>query len=94
MEIRLDARTNLAGFISYFQVQISSPQSDADIKSQLFNLIAQADNQQNIRVSRVMRQIAVKTKKDGSTMKLIAVLGTIFLPTTLVSVRVPTETKL
>jgi len=58
----------------------------------LFNIVAQEDNQANIRLSREMRKIAIKTKKDGSTMKLIAVLGTIFLPATFVSVRAPSET--
>ncbi len=52
----------------------------------LFNLIAQEDNKVNIELTREMRQIAHKTKEDGSTMKLIAVLGTIFLPGTFVSV--------
>lgn len=52
----------------------------------LFNLIAQEDNKVNIDLTREMRQIARKTKEDGSTMKLIAVLGTVFLPATFVSV--------
>ena len=69
-------------------------QSDADIKSQLFNLIAQEDNQLNIQLSRDMRKTAIKTKKDGNTMKIIAVLGTIFLPATFIAVRAPSKTVL
>jgi hypothetical protein len=36
--------------------------------------------------SEVMRTIAIETKKDGSSMKTIAVLGMLFLPSTLVAV--------
>jgi hypothetical protein len=36
--------------------------------------------------SEVMRTIATETKKDGSSMKTIAALGMLFLPSTLVAV--------
>lgn len=56
------------------------------IHCQIFNLIVQEDNRTNIQLSDEMREIAVKTKQDGSTMKIIAFLGTLFLPATFVSV--------
>jgi len=36
--------------------------------------------------SAVMREIAVETKKDSSSMKTVAVLGMLFLPSTLLAV--------
>jgi Mg2+ and Co2+ transporter CorA len=36
--------------------------------------------------SAVMREIAVKTKKDSSSMKTVTVLGMLFLPSTLLAV--------
>jgi Mg2+ and Co2+ transporter CorA len=36
--------------------------------------------------SAVMREIAVETKKDSSSMKTVTVLGMLFLPSTLLAV--------
>jgi len=46
------------------------------------SILARASQQD----SAVMRAIAVDTKKDSSSMKTIAVLGMLFLPSTLIAV--------
>ena len=46
------------------------------------SFLARASKEDNA----VMRTIATETKKDGSSMKTIAVLGMLFLPSTFVAV--------
>jgi hypothetical protein len=56
------------------------------ITIKLFNLIAQQDNSVNLRMSRLQTDIAGASKRDSSAMKIIAILTTLFLPGTFVSV--------
>jgi len=57
--------------------------------TQLFNLIAQADNDINIGLSKDTKELAVASKRDSSAMKIIAFLTTLFLPGTFVAVSFP-----
>jgi hypothetical protein len=82
LEMRLQVQQNVVS-IDNMAVILDS----IDRAYQIFNLIAQEDNRTNIQLSSEMRRIAVKTKRDGSVMKTIAFLGTVFLPATFVSVQ-------
>ena len=52
----------------------------------LFNLIAQADTKVNIGLAKDSKEIAAASKKDSSTMTIIAVLTTLFLRGTFITV--------
>ena len=52
----------------------------------VFNFIAQQENRINRIVAENGAQIAAASKRDGAAMKAIAVVATIFLPLTFVSV--------
>jgi hypothetical protein len=51
------------------------------------NLIAQQDVALSIEVATDSRELAAASRRDGSEMKIIAILGTIFLPGTFTAVR-------
>jgi len=56
------------------------------ILPQVHNLIAQEDNLRNIELARDSKTIAVASKQDSSIMKVLAVLGTLFLPASFIAV--------
>lgn len=49
------------------------------------NLIAQEDNMRNIELVRDSKVIATASKRDSSIMKVLAVLGTLFLPASFIA---------
>jgi hypothetical protein len=50
-------------------------------------MISQKDAKTNGNISRINLRVAKMTRRDGSLMKFIAVLGMIFLPATFIAVR-------
>jgi len=53
--------------------------------SQLFSLLTHMDAEINIELAHASRELAEATRKDGSSMKTIAILSMIFLPATFFS---------
>ncbi|KAK4165313.1 hypothetical protein QBC43DRAFT_315695 [Cladorrhinum sp. PSN259] len=51
----------------------------------LFNLISQQDSSLNIGIASDSKELAAASKRDSSSMKIIAVLTTLFLPGTFIS---------
>jgi hypothetical protein len=60
----------------------------ADSSAQVFQFMAQKDAKVNIQLATTSTLIARETKKDGSSMKTIAVLTMCFLPGTFLAVRI------
>lgn len=58
---------------------------------ELFNRISQKDSELNYGMAADTKEISIATKRDSSSMKVVALLTTIFLPGTFVSVRAPTR---
>jgi Mg2+ and Co2+ transporter CorA len=56
------------------------------IDFEVHNLIAQEDNMRNIELARDSKVIATASKRDSSIMKILAVLGTLFLPASFIAV--------
>ena len=52
----------------------------------LFNLISQQDSSVNIGLAADSKELAAASKRDSSSMKIIAILTTLFLPGTFISV--------
>lgn len=67
---------------------------DTSNSSQVHNLIAQEDNVRNIELARDSKVIATASKRDSSIMKVLAVLGTLFLPASFIAVRITSSPKL
>ncbi|KAI0384083.1 hypothetical protein F5Y04DRAFT_235340 [Hypomontagnella monticulosa] len=51
----------------------------------LFNLISQQENILNLEIARSSRELAAASRRDSSSMKIIAVITTLFLPGTFIS---------
>jgi len=67
------------------EILLSTWRQPAD-QDQVHNLIAQEDSLRNIEVAKDSKIIAGASKRDSGVMKMLAVLGTLFLPGTFISV--------
>ena len=73
-------------------VSVSSPINDAfPDRSQVYNLVAQRDNKDNLKMAKISTDIAAVTKDDSFAMRTIAVMSITFLPGTFVAVSVDIE---
>ena len=59
--------------------------------SQVYNLVAQRDNKDNLKIAKISTEIATLTKDDSFAMRTIAVMSITFLPGTFVAVSVGIE---
>lgn len=64
---------------------INDPFSDS---LEVYNLVAQRDNKDNLKMAKISTDIAALTKDDSFAMRTIAVMSITFLPGTFVAVRV------
>ena len=78
---RLQAQQNFVCRVSILALCIHSL-----LLSQLFNLMSQQDNNMNHEIALDSKEIAAASKRESSTMKIVAVLTTIFLPGTFIAV--------
>jgi hypothetical protein len=53
---------------------------------QVFNLIAQTDNRDNLEMAGISTEIAIVTKEDSFAMRTLSVMSVVFLPGTFVAV--------
>lgn len=54
-------------------------------QQQLYNIIAQKESKLNLQMAADQRRLAHASKRDSTSMKTISLLGTIFLPATLLA---------
>ncbi|RFU31736.1 hypothetical protein B7463_g4618, partial [Scytalidium lignicola] len=54
-------------------------------RSALYNIIAQKQSQLNFQIAGEQRKLAVASKREGSSVKMLSLLGTIFLPGTYIA---------
>lgn len=54
-------------------------------RQQLYNIIAQKESKLNLQMAADQRRLAHASKRDSTSMKTISLLGTIFLPATLLA---------
>lgn len=52
---------------------------------QLYNIIAQKESKLNLQMAGDQRRLAYASKRDSTSMKTISLLGSIFLPATLLA---------
>jgi len=84
-------KIRLAAYEKRIELQMGVVSHLGSLTSQLttvkvHNLIAQEDNMRNIELARDSKVIATSSKRDSSVMKVLAVLGTLFLPASFIAV--------
>jgi hypothetical protein len=81
---RLQAQQNIVS--SYTDSAAIPADGMLNESPQLFNLVSQQDADLNIALAHDSKKLAAASKRDSSAMKIIAILTTIFLPGTFISV--------
>lgn len=95
LKLRVQGQINVVSqylFVSTNTEKGCFPLTGSNLVSQLYSLISQRDSRLNYIIAEESRQIASAAQQDSRTMKTIAFMTLVFLPTTLVAVSLASTT--